>query len=151
MTEDHTSDLLRLLEQTSLEGMEEYLRSHKEQPASDRPFTDYLRARIRAKKLKQQEVFLRADLPEHYAYKLLSMERHTVQRDYILRLCLGATLSVKETNRALTLYGMSPLYPKVARDAILIIAINNGVFDPWEINRLLEQHGEMPLKPCWEG
>lgn len=151
MKEEHTSDLLRLLENTSLDGMEEYLNSHENPAVSDRPFTDYLRARIRAKKLKQQEVFLRADLPEHYAYKLLSMERRTAQRDYILRLCLGATLSVKETSRALTLYGMSPLYPKAARDAILIIAINNGVFDPHEVNRLLEQHGEPPLKPCGEG
>lgn len=36
---------------------------------------------------------MKADIPERYGYKLLSGEKHTRQRDVILRICCAAGLS----------------------------------------------------------
>ena len=50
-------------------------------------FAEYMRTLIRAKKKTFQDVFLQADISERYGYKLISQEKHTKQRDIILRLC----------------------------------------------------------------
>lgn len=149
MKPDKTSDLMELLKQSSVHEIGSYLRAHHD-PLMDshRPFTDYMRSLIRSKGLKQQVVFLRAGIPERYGYKLLSMERNTIQRDYILRLCMAAGLTLSQTQRALRLYGMAELYPKVPRDAVLIVAINTGITDPDQADELLLAHGQTPLRAC---
>lgn len=115
---------------------------------SDRPFRDYMLTLLAARGMRQQTLFLNADISEGYGYKLLSEEKHTVQRDVILRICLGAALTVDETNRALTLYGMAPLYAKLRRDAVLISAISSKVYDVFEVDALLTQNGVAPLYKC---
>jgi hypothetical protein len=65
-------------------------------------------------------------------------------RDKVLRLCLAANLTLRETTRALELAGCAPLYPRRRRDIILTVAINQkaGVIDA---NLLLDKYGEEPL------
>ena len=84
---------------------------------SKRPFTDYMRAKFREKDISQQNVFLAADLPERYGYKLISGEKRTEKRDTILRICLAAEFCLEETQEALMLYGMSPLHGRIPRDS----------------------------------
>ncbi|MBE5923600.1 MAG: hypothetical protein E7271_03910 [Lachnospiraceae bacterium] len=50
-----------------------------------------------------------------------------------------------ETNRALKLYGLNELYAKDARDACIIVAINNRIFDISQIDDILDEHGLKPL------
>ena len=111
----------------------------------DRPFSGYIREVIRRKGLTQQEVFIAADISETYGYKLISGEKRTRQRDLIIKLCLSSKMDLTETQRALRLYGMSPLYPKIPRDAALIVAVNSGMFDISSVNALLAQNGMEPL------
>ena len=59
----------------------------------------------------------------------------------IIRFCLAGHFSWKETDRALKLYGMSSLYAKDPRDACLIVAIKNRIFDPEKIDELLVKEG----------
>ena len=103
----------------------------------ERPFADYMRGKLREKKLLQQDVFLAADLPERYGYKLISEQKHTARRDTILRLCLAARFDLGETDEALILYGLAPLYARLFRDAVLIVAVQNEIYDLREVNRLL--------------
>lgn len=112
----------------------------------EKPFATYIRACFRRKNLKQQEVFLRAEIPERYGYKLVSEEKRTRQRDYILRICYAARLTLDEAQRALILYGMAPLYPHIARDAVLMVAFNRQIYDIQEINCLLQEHDMAPLR-----
>ena len=65
---------------------------------SEHPFADYMRMKFKEKGILQQDVFLAADLPEHYGYKLISEQKHTTQRDTILRLCLAARFDLNETD-----------------------------------------------------
>ena len=94
----------------------------------------------------QQEVFLQADFPERFGYKLLSEEKHTKQRDYIIRICYATGMSLEETQKALTLYGMAPLYARIPRDAVLMIAFNQHKGNILDVNALLSSYKLPTLK-----
>ena len=114
------------------------------------PFGDYFRQKLRQRGMLQQNVFLGADLSENYGYKIVSGEKRTRRRDVILRLCFAARFGPEEVREALTLYGMAPLHPRLARDAALLSACRNGVWEPEAVNRLLAEHGLPPLVPGYE-
>ena len=59
----------------------------------------------------------------------------------IIRLCLAGHFNWDETNRALKLYGLSELYAKDPRDACIIVAVNNRIFDMYEIDEMLIRQG----------
>ena len=76
----------------------------------DYAFSEYMRQIFKDKGVHQQDVFLYADIPERYGYKLIAQQKHTRQRDIILRICYSASFSLDETQKALRLYGMPELY-----------------------------------------
>jgi len=116
-----------------------------EQELSQRPFTDYMRRKLREKKISQKEVFIKADLDDRYGYKLISGEKQTQQRDTILRICLAAEFTLVETQEALILYGMAPLYEKIRRDTAFIVAFNNRIYDIHEVDTILRENDMPPF------
>ena len=141
-----TSELTRVLKKSRVSDVDSFLEDNsKKLIDSDNPFGEYMRSCIRGAGLKQQDVFIAADISEGYGYKLISGEKHTRDRDVLIRLCIAARLGLEGTQKALKLYGMAPLYPRVARDAVLIIAVNTGLKDVHEVNELLKEHGMEPL------
>ena len=139
------------LRSTRPEDLADFLDRHKEDLiTSQRPFADYMRMKFREKGVLQQNVFLAADLSENYGYKLIAEEKHTRQRDTILRLCLAARFGAEEVNEALIRYGMAPLYGRFPRDAALIVAVQNEIYDLREVNRLLQDCGKPPLVKEYE-
>ena len=145
--EKTTNSLDRILKQTKPEQIDGYLEHNQDELIDEeKPFSKYMKLCIRENGLTQQDVFIRADMSESYGYKILSQEKHTTQRDTILRLCIAARLTLEETQRALKMYGMSPLYSRVSRDAVLMVALNEGTADITDVNILLQEHGMSPLK-----
>lgn len=141
-----TNTLTGILKSTDPADIKKYLKNNAETILpKEKPFAQYMRACIRERGLTQQEVFINAEISEGYGYKIISEEKHVKQRDTILRICFGAHLTLEETQRALKIYGMSPLYPKFSRDAILIVAFSSNINDLTEINRLLSQNSEKTL------
>ena len=112
---------------------------------SEHPFADYMRVKLKEKGILQQDVFLAADLPERYGYKLISMQKHTTQRDTILRLCLAARFDLTETDEALILYGMAPLHARIPRDAAFIVAFQNRVYDIHDVDAILRENDLPPF------
>jgi len=142
-----TTELTKVLLSAGSGSVAKILEEEKDKfAAGENAFEAYLKERLKAKKITQQEAFLHADVPERYGYKLLSGEKKTRKRDVILSLLLGAHLTLPETERALKLYGMSPLYARIPRDAVLMIAFNNQIYEIEEVNRLLTDHGLEPLE-----
>ncbi len=128
------------------EELPAYLREHeRELYSAPRPFAAYMRAKFREKGMLQQDIFLAADLSENYGYKLIAEEKHTVNRDVILRLCLAARFSVDETQEALILYGMAPLHTRLPRDLVFLVAIRGGLYDVHRVNELLIACGQAPM------
>ena len=104
-------------------------------------FSEYIKDLLKEKKITQQMVFLKADIPEKYGYKLLSGEKHTRQRDIILRICYAAELTLEQTQRALRKYEMPQLYAKIPRDALLMLIFKDRPGGIIEVNELLSTSG----------
>ena len=143
--EKSTNTLDSILLETGPDRIDGYLTENRaELVDGERPFYGYMKECIRQKGLQQQEVFVRADISDSYGYKLISGEKHTNRRDVVLRLCIGAKLTLEETQRALKIYGMSPLYSRFRRDAVIMVALNSGATEISEVNALLSENG-MPI------
>ena len=126
--------------------LEEYLEETRETLLPEgREFAAYMRGKLREKGLLQQEVFLAADVSENYGYKLIAQEKHTRNRNVILRLCIAARFTPEETREALTLYGMAPLHGRIARDVALLSALAGGLRDVHEVDAMLRRLGMAPL------
>lgn len=126
--------------------LEEYLEENREALLPEgREFAAYMRGKLREKGILQQEVFLAADVSENYGYKLIAQEKHTRNRNVILRLCIAARFTPEETREALTLYGMAPLHGRIARDVALLSALAGGLRDVHEVDAMLRRLGMAPL------
>ena len=138
--------LYEQIETIRLEELPIFLREHMENLLSGaRPFSDYMRSKFKEKGVLQQNIFLAADISENYGYKLIAEEKHTIQRDIILRICLAAQFDLNETQKALILYGMAPLYWLLPRDIVFMAAIVHRAFDIHRVNGILIRCGQAPL------
>lgn len=147
MSEKNTNDLKEVLGRTHLSEFDKYCKENKESMNdSEDSFSVYIKDLLAHKGITQQTVFLNADIPERYGYKLLSGEKHTKQRDVILRICYAAELSLNETQRALKKYELPELYPKIPRDALMMIIFNERSGSIIEVNALLKKNGMEPLR-----
>jgi len=147
MNSKKTDELKKVLGCTHINNIAEYINENKEDMLSeDRPFADYIRQVIKEKGIKQQDVFLMADIPERYGYKIISEQKHTQQRDIILRICYAAKMTLEETQKALRIYKMPELYVKVARDAVLIVCFNERPGSIIEVNSVLKENNMQPLR-----
>ena len=93
------------------------------------------------KNIKLKDVYSFAGVTESYGSKIFTMEKHTKDRDLIIRFCIAGHFNWDETNRALKLYGLNELYAKDPRDAVLIVAINNRIYNLYDIDEMLLEHG----------
>lgn len=142
MQEKKTFELDELLEQMSPGQVEEFFRNNGDELAdTDKAFYYFMRNTFDAKSLKLKDIYAFAGVSESWGEKILRMERHTKDRDLILRFCIAGHFSLEETNRALKLYGMTPLYSRNKRDVCIILAINNRRYDLAQIDDLLQEQG----------
>ena len=142
MESKSTDELEKILGSTHINAVSAYLKSNEESIISNEyAFHEYISNLIKLKNLRKQDVFLAADVSEKYGYKLLSGEKHTKQRDVILRLCYAAELSLEETQKALKLYRMPELYAKIPRDAMIMIAFNERPGSIIDVNSFLKNNG----------
>lgn len=142
-----TNKLEDKLIKVNAETISEFLKENKDEMVNNEyAFAEYMRQIIKEKGVSQQDIFLYADIPERYGYKLISQEKHTRQRDIILRICYSAYFTLEETQKALRLYGMPELYVEFPRDALLMIVFRDRPGDVIEVNALLRKNGMQPLR-----
>ena len=147
MAKKSTDELENILEKTSTTNIEAYLAQNAESLLSaEKPFSAYMHEMLRKYGKTQQEVFLQADVPERFGYKIISEDKHTKQRDTILRICYATGMTLEETQKAMTLYGMAPLYARISRDAVLMVAFNQHKGNILDVNALLSSHKLPTLK-----
>lgn len=140
--ETSTGDLLNRLLSTHTES--ELSACIQEHAVSDskRSFASLFHEMISEKHLSRAEIIRRSLIDRTYAYQILSGMR-IPGRDKVLALGISAGLSLKEIQRLLEYSELGILYPKSARDAILIYGIEHRL-DVMKINELLEAHQQ----PC---
>ena len=142
MIKRKTDELNAILENMRPSQFDEYIKENgKYLTGSEKAFYYYMKEVLDEKHVKLKDLYIRAGISESYGGQIVRMEKHTVDRDLIIRLCIAGRFNSEETNRALRLYGMSELYSKDPRDACLIVAINNRIYDIYEINEMLKKQG----------
>lgn len=120
MAEPLTEELLdELLEAPSIDS---FIERHNE-PA--RTLADYLNELLEAKRLKRSQVVHMANLNETFGYQIFTGARNP-SRDKVLQIAFAMALTLRETNRALEAAGVSSLYSKDRRDAIIIFCLDRG-------------------------
>ena len=148
MEQKPTTELNHLLKTAGPEQLDSYLSENKDYLADEeKAFYYYMKDVLDEKNRKLRDLYIAAGVTESYGGRILRMEGHTKNRDMIIRLCLAGHFNLLETNRALKLYGMSELYAKEPRDACLIVAVNNRIYDRYDVDELLMQHGFPKLSP----
>lgn len=147
MSKKSTKELENALGNTHVSDFEKFYHENRDDMNMEMDsFSVYIKDLLREKGLTQQKVFLLADIPERYGYKLLSGEKHTKQRDVILRICYAAECTLEETQKALRKYEMPQLYAKIPRDALLMIIFNERPGSIIDANTLLKKNGMEPLR-----
>ncbi len=142
MQEKATDELDKILANVRPEQINTYYKNNRQyMEEGKKAFYYYMKDVLESKNILLKDVYSFAGVTESYGSKILTMEKHTKNRDLIIRFCIAGHFLLGETNRALKLYGMSPLYAKDKRDACLIVAINNRKYDLFEIDNLLEEYG----------
>lgn len=134
--EEHlTEELLdRLLSSTSIE---QYL---DEEPVTTHTLTDYLFERMEAHGLKRADVVRATGINATVVYDVFSGKSRP-GRDHAIMLAFGLQCTLRETQRLLRLAGVSELWCKQRRDAIIIWCIRNGfdrIATDDELYRLVE-------------
>ena len=143
MNESTTKQLENILSNIDSEKqMEEYMELPKVTD-SFQSFSEYFQSLEAVKALGNSALITASGLERSYYYQVMKGTRQP-GRDKVLRLCLAAGLSLRETTRALELSSNAILYSRSRRDIILTVAINQkaGVIDA---NLLLDKYGEEPL------
>lgn len=106
-------------------------------------FTDYLQQLADERHLKRSEIIERAQLQRTYGYQIFSGHR-TPGKDKIVQLALAMQLDLEQTDRLLKLAQAGSLYPRIARDSVLIWALMHHQ-SVLKTNLLLDEKGFDPL------
>lgn len=136
-----TTELLNELK--NFDSFKEYKKINKNSMIN-KTLSQYLCDLLEEKHLKKSDVIRKGELNESYAYQMFSGVKSTPSKDKLICLSIGMDLSVDETNSLLKLAGLSPLYPRIKRDSIIIINMNSKK-SVVEINEELYNEGEKTL------
>ncbi len=129
-TIDNTQDMEKFMEQPKVTD-------------SFKTFPEYYRSLPRVKETTDSALIELSGIERSYYYQIMKGKRHPSRE--ILRLCIGAGLTLRETTRALELSENAPLYPKSRRDIIITVAINQSA-TVIDTNLLLFEYGEKALE-----
>ncbi len=108
-----------------------------------RTFSSYINQLLTEKHRQSADVIRDSQIQRNYGYQILDGTKNP-GRDKVLAICLSASCTVEETQRALALAGVGALYPKKIRDSILIFALNRQL-SVSQTNELLYEYKEAPL------
>lgn len=142
MQEKSTDEVEKILENMKPGQLDDFYKENSKHMADDKKaFYYYMKDITESKNILFKDMYSFAGVSESYGEKIIRMEKHTKNRDLIIRLCIAGHFSLVEINKALKLYGMNSLYAKDKRDACLIVAINNRIYNLFDIDNMLEKQG----------
>lgn len=92
----------------------------------DRELADYLRELLSERGIKRADVVRASGLNATVVYDIFA-GKSKPGRDNALMLAFGLGCTLRETQRLLRLAGVSELWPKLRRDAIIIWCVSKGM------------------------
>ncbi len=134
-----TSQLLTQIRQSG--SFREALEAHSQ--AEQKAFSHILYTLMEERKQSAKDMIDLTGIHRSYFYAILAGQK-LPSRNVVLRLSLNLHCNLSETNQLLILAGLSPLYARVRRDAVLIYAVEKKA-SMQEVNDMLEEAEEEPL------
>ena len=115
----NTSQLLRELFKAA--SLNHYLQNHKDdlEPVS---LSVYLHSLCKEQDVLPAQIIRKANLETSYGYQIFKGTRNP-SRDTVLRLTFGFQAKLPQAQELLRRAGMSQLYPRVKRDAVIIYCL----------------------------
>ena len=102
MQEKPTNELEEMLGNMKPGDLSGFYKENSKYLADDKKaFYYYFKDVIESKNIFLKDVYSFAGVTESWGGKIISMEKHTKNRDLILRLCIAGHFSLEEINRAL--------------------------------------------------
>ena len=139
MDEPLTEDLLDELRDAP--SADDYLREHE---TSTRTLSGYLNQLLDERELERKDVVREAGIDATYGYQLFRGDRTRPSRDIVLALAFALHCTLRETERLLQAAGVSRLYVKERRDAIVIFCLDQHATLA-ETNEALYRMGEKTI------
>lgn len=93
----------------------------------DRSFKSYLNDLLVQKNMKRADVIRRSGVNQTVVYDIFSGKCTRPGRDKLVMIAFGLGCTLAETQRVLRLAGVSELWAKVRRDAVIIWCIDHGM------------------------
>ena len=112
-------------------------------PSYDRTLADYLGELLRGRGLRRSEVIRRSGINATFGYQIFQGTRRP-GRDNALALAMALGCNLRQTQRLLRLAGLSELWCKDRREAIVIFCIAHG-FSLQRCDEELYRLGEQTL------
>lgn len=102
----------------------DFLKKNKENMI-DMSLSEYLMMLLNQKNLKRSDVVRDSGIDSSFVYQIFNGEKKA-SRDKLIAIGFGLHLNEKEFQRMLKIAGHSELYPRVARDALILLSIHQG-------------------------
>ena len=99
----------------------------------------YLMELLAQKGLKRAQVVENSGVDKAFVYQIFNGSKRP-SRDKLIAITFGMHLNEEETQRVLKIAGLSELYPRVPRDALILFSIQRGV-DIWQTDDALDKNG----------
>jgi hypothetical protein len=131
-----TDELMKLLQQKP--NADHYINEYKNE-LLHKSLTELLESFVTEKHLSKADVIRTADIDRTYGYQIFD-GRHKPTRDKLIRLAFGLHLTVPQTQQLLKTAQMSPLYPRVIRDVLILECLFQEK-DVLSCNASLTEHG----------
>ncbi len=100
-----------------------FLEQNRDKMVSTLP--DFLAFQLYEKGLDVADVIRDSGQPKAYTYQIFNGEKHP-SRDKLIAIAFGLHLDLENTQRMLKIGGCSELYPRIARDAVILFSIAHG-------------------------
>lgn len=143
MKEHRINNQTEILSQIDTElEIEEYIKRANKTDSFNN-FSDYFWSLPEVNAISDSTLIKLSGIEKSYYYQIKKGKRNP-GRDKILRLCIGAELSLQETIKALEMSECAILYSRNRRDIILSVAINRHL-TVIDTNLLLDKYKEKPL------
>ena len=128
----------------SEEEIEAFIKSHCKWRDTG-VFYKYFGRMVYGKQIDMSRVITDSRINKNYVYNIINGKKLNPGRDKVIALCLGAHMTLEETNHSLEICGHCRLIIESERDVRVAIFIKNKKYDVLEINLMLESKGLEPL------
>lgn len=141
-TDNTTSELFRIIQDKPEQFASNYV-GNKENYGPPVTLQQYLQELLEKHEMSIPDLIVKTILSKSFVYQVFSGKRNP-GRDILLRMAFAMHLSVEETQRLFLIAGKGALYPRVRRDAIIILCLEKGMSLD-EANEFLETSSERGL------